>query len=298
MNNRGMKTVLITGGTVFVSRRIAEYFAQRGDTVYVLNRNTRPHVSGVNLIQCDRHQLKDEFRNIHFDLVVDTGYTAEDITSMLNALGSFEDYVLISSSAVYPESEQQAFTEHTKTGQNTFLGDYGVNKIEAEKALLERKPDAWIVRPSYLYGPYNNIDRESFVFRCALEHRVFNIPKDGCLPLQFFHIDDLCRVIEIIHEIHPSQHILVGNPDTITVQQWVQMCFDIVGTEMRFTGVDASVPQRSYFPFYDYAYRLDVSVMTSLLPEPIPMEQGYDWYCNHMAEVKEKPFLSFIDKYL
>ncbi len=32
--------ILVTGGTVFVSKFIAEYFASRGNEVYVLNRNT------------------------------------------------------------------------------------------------------------------------------------------------------------------------------------------------------------------------------------------------------------------
>lgn len=35
-----MKTVLVTGGTVFVSRYIAEYYCAAGYDVYVLNRNT------------------------------------------------------------------------------------------------------------------------------------------------------------------------------------------------------------------------------------------------------------------
>ena len=46
--------ILVTGGTVFVSRYIAEYFAARGNEVYVLNRNTKPQSAGVNLIACDR----------------------------------------------------------------------------------------------------------------------------------------------------------------------------------------------------------------------------------------------------
>jgi len=34
-----MRKILVTGGTIFVSRYIAEYFAGKGDAVYVLNRN-------------------------------------------------------------------------------------------------------------------------------------------------------------------------------------------------------------------------------------------------------------------
>ncbi|WP_276935942.1 hypothetical protein [Faecalibaculum rodentium] len=43
--------LLITGGTVFVSRILAAYFLAQGQEVYVLNRNTRPQVPGVRLIQ-------------------------------------------------------------------------------------------------------------------------------------------------------------------------------------------------------------------------------------------------------
>ena len=47
--------MLITGGTVFVSRFAAEYFVKKGHEVWVLNRNTRPQVPGVHLIEADRN---------------------------------------------------------------------------------------------------------------------------------------------------------------------------------------------------------------------------------------------------
>ena len=48
-----MKKVLVTGGTVFVSRYIAEYYAKKGFEVYVLNRNTKTQSEGVKLICAD-----------------------------------------------------------------------------------------------------------------------------------------------------------------------------------------------------------------------------------------------------
>ncbi len=41
-----MKRMLVTGGTVFVSRFIAEYLLSAGYDVYVLNRNSRGAVCG------------------------------------------------------------------------------------------------------------------------------------------------------------------------------------------------------------------------------------------------------------
>ena len=39
-----MKKVLVTGGTIFVSRYIAEYYVAKGYEVYVLNRNSRERI--------------------------------------------------------------------------------------------------------------------------------------------------------------------------------------------------------------------------------------------------------------
>ena len=45
-----MKKILITGGTTFISRFAAEYYVNKGNEVYVINRNSRAQVNGVKLI--------------------------------------------------------------------------------------------------------------------------------------------------------------------------------------------------------------------------------------------------------
>ena len=217
-----VKKVLVTGGTVFVSRYIAEYYVSKGYDVYVLNRNTRKQSEGVTLIEADRHCLGDKLRNFCFDIVIDTAYKAKDVELLLDSLGNCKEYILISSSAVYPEYAPQPFKENTDVAVNRFWGKYGTDKIEAENALLQRKPDAYIVRPPYLYGAMNNVYREAFVFDCALADRNFYLPKDGGMKLQFFHIRDLCKFIDILLERHPQQHIFnVGNKDLISIREWV-----------------------------------------------------------------------------
>ena len=97
--------ILVTGGTVFVSKFMAEYFADRGNEVYVLNRNTKPQLPNVKLIECDRKQINGRLKGLRFDVVIDvTAYTAEDINALLDDLESFESFIMISSSAVYPET--------------------------------------------------------------------------------------------------------------------------------------------------------------------------------------------------
>lgn len=295
--------ILVTGGTVFVSKYIAEYFANNGNDVYVLNRNTKPQLPNVKLIECNRKEINGQLKALHFDTVIDiTAYTAEDINTLLDNLDSFNNYVMISSSAVYPETLKLPFKESDNCGINKFWGDYGTNKIAAENALLKRVPNAYILRPPYLYGEYNNIYREAFVFDCAERNMPFYLPKDGSMPLQFFHVEDLCRFIETLLEFQPTQKIYnVGN-EPISIKEWVKICYAAVGKIPTFINVSGEIEQRNYFPFYDYGYILDTVAQNSIAPDLIPLavgfERAYEWYKDNKSAVKPKNYFEFIERNL
>lgn len=299
-----MKTMLVTGGTMFVSRYAAEYFLRRGWKVYVLNRGSRQQSEGLELIQADRHALGDTLKPYRFDAVLDvTAYNAQDVNALLDALGECGQYILISSSAVYPETGAQPFREDAAIGPNAYWGLYGTDKIAAEQALHARRPDAYILRPPYLYGPGNNVYREAFVFDCALADRPFFLPEEGGMRLHFLHVEDLCRFAEILLERHPEQHTFnVGNPETVTVRDWVSACYAACSKAPRFVSVAPDVEQRQYFPFYSYEYALDVSAQCTLMGDFIPLEEGLAealrWYRAHGEEVRRKPLLEYIDRYL
>ena len=298
-----MRTILVTGGTVFVSRYIAEYFVAKGDDVYVINRNTRLQSDGVKLIQADRHEPGDVLRKYHFDVVIDTAYNSDDINLLLDALESYNEYILISSSSVYPEYCSQPFSEETQTGVNMYWGKYGTDKIKAEKALVQRVPGAYILRPPYLYGQMNNVYREAFVFDCALKDRKFYLPGDGKMKLQFFHVDDLCRFIDIILEKKPHQKIFnVGNKESISVREWGEMCYHIAGKPFEYVNVYDDIEQRNYFSFYNYEYYLDVSRQYELMSDVKPLYMGlresFDWYTANSEKVIKKPFFDYIDRNL
>lgn len=298
-----MKRVLVTGGTVFVSRYIAEYYVARGYEVYVLNRNNRTQSAGVKLIQADRHELGEALRPFHFDVVIDTAYTSEDVDLLMDALGSYNEYILISSSAVYPEYCPQPFTEKSQLGVNKYWGKYGTDKIEAEEVLMKRNPNAYILRPPYLYGPMNNVYREAFVFDCALEDRTFYLPKDGEMKLQFFHVHDLCRFIDVLLKSKPHQHIFnVGNKDAVSIREWVELCYQVSGKKAEFVNVYENIEQRNYFSFYNYEYYLDVTKQYEFMQDVKPLYDGlkeaFEWYINNSEEVNKKPFLDYIDNNL
>ena len=297
--------MLITGGTTFVSRFTADYFVAKGHDVVVLNRGSREQVDGVTHIQCDRLYLGEELKGAYFDLVLDiTAYTQEHIQALLTSGVSFGDYVFISSSAVYPETNPQPFTEEQACGRNSVWGDYGMNKLNAERYLQAHIPNAYILRPPYFYGIYDNLYREAFPFDCAMQDRPFYLPQNGDMRLQFFHVADLCRFIEILLEKHPDNHVFnVGNKDMVTVKEWVELCYKAAGKSAEFVSVGKEIPQRDYFCFYDYEYVLDVSKQTELMPDTFPLEQGlkeeFEWYKNNPDSIYiRKPYMEYIDNNL
>lgn len=299
-----MKKILITGGTTFVSKYAAAYFCEHGYEVFALNRNTKKQVSGITLIEGDRHNLGGKLKNLHFDFVADiTAYNAQDIIDLTDSLGSFDQYIMVSSSAVYPDDGIQPFAEECERKPNKFWGKYGTDKIEAENALLQKVSDAYILRPPYLYGAMNNVYREAFVFDCARLDRPFYLPGDGSMKLHFFHVKDLCRIIEKIIEAKPAEHILnVGNEQPVSIKDWVTLCYKCLSKTPAFVEVSKKIEQRNYFCFYDYEYLLDVKKQKSLLPKTIALEEGLkeaaNWYFANEQEVRKKDYLKYIDENL
>ena len=297
-----MKRILVTGGTTFVSRYVATYFQANNYEVYVLNRGTKKQIKNINLICADRSNLQDYLKQYSFDAIIDVcAYNQEDIKNILEAVGEFKDYIFISSSAVYPETNIQPFSENQNTGANKIWGKYGTDKIKAEEYLLSKVPSAYILRPPYLYGPMQNVYREPFVFECALKNRKFYIPNDGKMKLQFFHVNDLCKVIEQILENHPKEHILnVGNKELVDINTFVELCYKVVGAPLEKVYITNHNNQRDYFSFYDYEYSLDVSRQYELLEEQKDLFEGlkesYEWFKNNYDEVVKKDYINFIQE--
>lgn len=294
--------ILVTGGTTFVSKYTAEYFVKKNNDVYVINRNSRKQIEGVNLINCDRRKLGNVLHGMHFDLIADiTAYTKEDIETLLDSGVTFDDYIFISSSAVYPETNPQPFTEDQICGKNAVWGDYGINKLQAERFLQSKCPHAYILRPPYFYGIYENLYREAFPFDCAMNDRKFYIPQNGNMKLQFFNVYDLCKFVEILIAKHPSNRIFnVGNSETVTAREWIELCYKAAGKKSEIVNVEKTVPQRAYFCFYDYEYILDVSKQSALMPVTISLEQGlkeeFEWYKNNLDSVyNRKPYIEYIN---
>ena len=159
-------------------------------------------------------------------------------------------------------------------GQNSVWGAYGTDKLAAENWLRRHVPEAYILRPPYLYGKYETVYRAPFVFDCALSDRRFYIP-EADRWLQFFNVRDLCRFMDILLNEHPGNRVFnVGNPEMISVKEWAELCYKAADREPVLVRVDDNFTVRDYFPFHPYHYYLDVTKQQALMPELTPLDEG------------------------
>lgn len=111
----------------------------------------------------------------------------------------------------------------------------------------------------------------------------------------------MCRFIEILLDKQPSEQIYnVGNTEIIDINKWVELCYEVLNKKPEIKYIDSSVPQRSYFPFLDYSYILDVTKQNDLMKDTIPLLDGlcesYEWYKNNKELVRRKPLIDYINK--
>ena len=170
--------ILVLGGTVFLSRAVAELGVARGHNVTTFSRGqTGPPVAGARAVTGDRTD-PEELRALagtSYDLVFDTGYLPEVVKASAELLEpNAGHYVFTSSINAYPGWPQQVdYHQHgTYDGDPDAVGeqvpeglaegaDYGWRKVGAERAVLRAFGEhrSSILRAGLIVGPNDRIGR-------------------------------------------------------------------------------------------------------------------------------------------
>lgn len=170
--------VLVLGGTVFLSRAVAELAVARGHTVTTFNRGrTGEPVAGARAVLGDRTRPEDlaTLAGSSFDLVFDTGYLPEVVNATARLLEpSTAHYVFTSSINAFHgwptaadyraegvhDGDPDAVGEQVPEGLSD-AAPYGWRKVGAERAVLRAfGPDRTsILRAGLIIGPRDSSGR-------------------------------------------------------------------------------------------------------------------------------------------
>lgn len=300
-----MKRVLVIGGSYFIGKAITKELQNRGYEVTLLNRGSRL-VEGTKQLSCDRNDqkaMKAVLEGKVFDHLVDvSGLNEEQVQIVCKTIHMQElkSMVFISSSAVYDvEHLRIRFHEQDQLKKNKFWGQYGTDKIEAERiysrCMEEKQIPLIILRPPYVYGEENYVQRESFIFEHILRNRPVILPATN-KKLQFIYAKDLAVIVrEMLEKKSKGSEIYnVGNKQYVTAKEWVQLCAQAMGKSVEMVNFDYKKHGRSvreFFPFHDYDNVLNVDKIqksginiaeTDML---VGLQKAYQWFLEERLEI-------------
>jgi len=262
--------ILIIGGSNFIGWRFVELLGTTTHQVTVINRGNhqKTYPGNVTHRTADRndfHQMKSAIGDTMYDAVFDMcGFAESDMQHTIKLFsGRTKKYVFISSAATYLEPLVLPIIEEHPQGAHSIWGKYGNGKLACERVLLTAHEKsgfpAVIVRPSYVYGIGNTIDRETFLFDRITKGRTILIPGDGQAVIQLGEVSHLCLALLNIADTPEdfSGGYNISGDDLITLNSLVALVAKIVGKSYKTLHVnpkDYGLGDRDIFPFDNCTY--------------------------------------------
>ena len=300
-----MESVLIMGGSDFIGKSLAKYFIKHRHKVDVLTTG-RVDYEGVNRhFSCNRRNLSElekALRDNEYTYIYDmTAFLKSEIQDLFKFVNrdTLKKYIVLSSPAVYKNS-QKYVTEDCEKEVNPAWGQYGIEKAQAERYIIESDIPYIIIRPAHIYGPENNLYRETYFFDRIREGKAIPVPSDRNEPVvnQFIYIDDFVRVLySLIKNDRTREAYNVSTPQRITWKKLIETCGEVVGKEPIIKYVDSDkikIKERSYFPFKNTSCVLEIEKLIDhgLYIPNIMLEKGirktYEWYIKNKPKMDDK----------
>jgi nucleoside-diphosphate-sugar epimerase len=240
--------VLVIGGTRFIGRTLVTTLVRTGHKVTLFHRGRSPSPFGKNVTELfgDRHDPESVRRALagtSFDGVVDVAYDAQhqtgsrEVALIAGALGDRRPrYVYVSSVSVYRDAKMGTREESPRGGPP---GTYAGAKFEAEERLLEEhragRIDLTMVRPCLVYGPWNPLQREAWLWDRILAGRPVILPDDGSTMFHWVSVGDVAWALShgLTDPAASGEAFNVGEAEPISHEAFVDRLAEVAGREVQ-----------------------------------------------------------------
>lgn len=304
--------LLIMGGSQFVSRAIAKALLSKGHHVTVLTRGQQPldytpsrHIIGDRINPETLKQIPDDLEGV-IDV---SGYTPEAVELLLSYVKDVKRYVFISTGAVYQQTEEQLTEMHT-VGKNPVWGAYGMNKLMAEQIIKKSGLDYVIFRPSYIYGPGNNLYRQTYFIDAISTGQTIFVP-EGDHKIQLVHIEDVCGAVQlgIDKECLPQGIYNLSYPEDMTFSQLIETSAQLLEKKAHTYTVTRQVKEqlgilydRQYFPYRNVTFTMDTTALSEYYKMTYNLKKGLktviDWYSQESLYDPSMNAIILLDQWL
>jgi len=230
--------MLVIGGTHFVGRHAVEQAVERGHEVTVFHRGGSEPGDGfpdVEHLHGDRDGGLLPLDGRTWDAALDTcGYVPRIVRQSARLPGiAAGHYTFVSSISVYPDDVEQGATEATPahgppTPDTEEVTDdsYGPLKVACELEVQVAFPGrALIVRPGFIVGPHDPIDRFTYWVRRAAMGGEMLAPEPADLRVQLIDVRDLAAFIIDHAEAGTGDVFNVTGPEgVLTIHELLEAC--------------------------------------------------------------------------
>lgn len=264
--NASMK-IFIIGGSRFVGPYVIASLVKARHQLTIFNRGNQEYIypKSVLHITGDRNlgfKTKDKY-----DVVIDMcAYNGEQTLQVIEQL-KFDFLLHFGTVASYQEPALFPVSEDQPQGKWPVTGAYGKGKAECETVLAQSGVNYASIRPTYILGKNNYLNRELFIYTHLKNNKQITIPGNGQALVQFVFADEVAQAIVRLVEIQlPGAFNCSGN-DAITLTGLVEQMGKIMGVKpnIRFNpAADRSEHDVKSFPFPNENFVFDNDKMKKL----------------------------------
>lgn len=260
------KNLLIIGGTYFTGRIFAILAARAGHRLTFLNRGkySMKNLGDIREYACDRHDipgLRKLRMDEEYDAVIDfCAYEPGDIRILSENLSCvWKQYIYLSTADVYAR-EPGIKTEDSKLMQKE--PEDRAELYAYKKMLLEQELAAdsfgkgyayTILRPAFIFGPYNYAPRESWYIRRIVRGEPLYEPSDARGQFQMVYVKDVGEAICLCigSRSAENQRYNLSAPDILDYSKYMELLEGV--SDKKFQTVNITVNevfrQRIPLPF-------------------------------------------------
>lgn len=239
------RNILVIGGSYFAGRVFSLMAAQDGHQITVMNRGTYSmQGTGIQELRCDRRDI-DALKTLdvqpHYDAIVDfCAYEPGDIQAIFDNLKcSCDRYIYVSTPDVTAPSNEVRNEDSPVIDQEPEdeVGLYTWKKLLLESELVEAAQKAGIsytiLRPAFIFGPYNYAPRESWYVQNIVKHGAVLHPVDANGKFNMVYVKDLARAIFacIGDSRAENQTFIVSAPEELDYYKFVSALKEVADRE-------------------------------------------------------------------
>ncbi len=207
-----MERILILGGTNFIGRNLVELLINEDKyTITLFNRGLTnlDLFKSVETIIGDRNNYEDLKKlDLDWDYIIDLScYFPKNIKPLLDLkFSNLKKYIFISTCSVYDNNDTQGelidekyrTLEYSPELETSTNETYGNRKAECERLLLNSNINYTILRPSLVYGKYDNTDRFYYWLYNIQKQYDLVIPKSEGITFSITYVKDLINTVGIL----------------------------------------------------------------------------------------------------